>query len=183
MPQHPLAPARSFSTSSNTSQVQGYTVDASPITPISTVPTVSVGTADEAAIINRGPDITSLKEFFDAMNGVIGDLERMWKGYTEGRGGAREAGVQNLASLLNAVCGSISNDSLRSWNQASRASPNYSSICPKRDQVEHSTQTNCFKVDLQHLPTSSPRSRLSFPLPRSWTSSLRRTCPPRGLTL
>jgi len=43
----------------------------------------------------------ALGEYFTAMDGVIGDLERMWKGYTEGRGGAREAGVRDLVSLLS----------------------------------------------------------------------------------
>jgi hypothetical protein len=40
----------------------------------------------------------ALGEFFGAMDAVIGDLERMWKGFKEGRGGAREAGVRDLVS-------------------------------------------------------------------------------------
>lgn len=52
--------------------------------------------ADETALLTRGPDIMALGEYFTAMDGVIGDLERMWKGFTAGRGGAREAGVRDL---------------------------------------------------------------------------------------
>jgi hypothetical protein len=43
----------------------------------------------------------ALSEYFSALDSVIGDLERMWKGFTEGRGGAREAGVRDL------VCATI----------------------------------------------------------------------------
>jgi hypothetical protein len=38
----------------------------------------------------------SLGEFFSSLDAVVGDLERMWKGFKEGRGGAREAGVRDL---------------------------------------------------------------------------------------
>ena len=40
----------------------------------------------------------ALSEYFSSMDGVIEDLERMWKGFTEGRGGAREAGIRDLVS-------------------------------------------------------------------------------------
>jgi len=43
----------------------------------------------------------ALGEYFNALEGVIGDLERMWKGFTEGRGGAREAGVRDLVGFLS----------------------------------------------------------------------------------
>lgn len=40
----------------------------------------------------------ALGEFISAFDSVSADLERMWKGYKEGRGGAREAGVRDLVS-------------------------------------------------------------------------------------
>lgn len=40
----------------------------------------------------------ALGEYGGAMDVVVGDLERMWKGFVEGRGGAREAGVRDLVS-------------------------------------------------------------------------------------
>jgi hypothetical protein len=43
----------------------------------------------------------ALGEYFTALDGVIGDLERMWKGLTEGRGGAREAGIKDLVSCMS----------------------------------------------------------------------------------
>jgi hypothetical protein len=43
----------------------------------------------------------ALGEYFNALDGVIGDLERMWKGLTEGRGGAREAGIKDLVSCMS----------------------------------------------------------------------------------
>lgn len=43
----------------------------------------------------------ALGEYFTALDGVVGDLERMWKGLTEGRGGAREAGIKDLVSFAS----------------------------------------------------------------------------------
>ena len=40
----------------------------------------------------------ALGEYFAAMDSVMADLERMWKGLVDGRGGAREAGVRDLVS-------------------------------------------------------------------------------------
>lgn len=40
----------------------------------------------------------ALGEFTTAFESVSADLERMWKGYKEGRGGSREAGVRDLVS-------------------------------------------------------------------------------------
>lgn len=56
--------------------------------------------ADETAILTRGPDIMALGEYFSAMDSVTGDLERMYKGLVDGRGGAREAGVKDLSRLV-----------------------------------------------------------------------------------
>ncbi|KAK8870005.1 hypothetical protein IAR55_000575 [Kwoniella newhampshirensis] len=112
----------SSTTTTNTTTVKGYSVD--PSTPISALTTshfaskpplgqthlltpiasaAPSGTAspgDETALLTRGPDITSLGEYFNAFDGVVGDLERMWKGLIEGRGGAREAGVKDLSKLV-----------------------------------------------------------------------------------
>ncbi|GFZ46609.1 hypothetical protein JCM24511_03829 [Saitozyma sp. JCM 24511] len=80
--------------------VQGYSL-APTLTPIASVPGSGAATpADETAILTRGPDIMALGEFFGAMDAVTGDLERMWKGFKEGRGGAREAGVRDLSALV-----------------------------------------------------------------------------------
>ena len=38
----------------------------------------------------------ALGEYGAAMEAVIGDLERMWRGFVDGRGGVREAGVRDL---------------------------------------------------------------------------------------
>lgn len=45
----------------------------------------------------------ALGEFISAFDSVSADLERMWKGYKEGRGGAREAGVRDLVSWLEST--------------------------------------------------------------------------------
>lgn len=45
----------------------------------------------------------ALGEFISAFESVSADLERMWKGYKEGRGGAREAGVRDLVSHFFAI--------------------------------------------------------------------------------
>lgn len=92
------------------SRVSGYSVDPSapsssltPIaaTPVGTAPPSAVATpADETAILTRGPDIMALGEYFAAMDAVVADLERMWRGLMEGRGGAREAGVKDLSRLV-----------------------------------------------------------------------------------
>jgi len=39
-------------------------------------------------------------EFTNAFDSVAADLERMYRGFKEGRGGAREAGVRDLVSRL-----------------------------------------------------------------------------------
>ena len=41
----------------------------------------------------------SLNEYFTALDGVIRDLEVLWKAFTSGRGGARESGVKELVSF------------------------------------------------------------------------------------
>ncbi|WVF72381.1 hypothetical protein IAT40_007196 [Kwoniella sp. CBS 6097] len=66
----------------------------------SAAPSGTNSPADETALLTRGPDIMSLNEYFVALDGVVGDLERMWKGLMEGRGGAREAGVKDLSKLV-----------------------------------------------------------------------------------
>jgi exocyst complex protein 7 len=85
---------------------KGYSLEptAGGLTPIEASPTElptpnvpnSSHVADETALLTRGPDILSLTEYFTALDGVIEDLERMWKGLQEGRGGTREAGVKDL---------------------------------------------------------------------------------------
>lgn len=40
----------------------------------------------------------ALGEFTNAFDSVAADLERMYRGFKEGRGGAREAGVWDLVS-------------------------------------------------------------------------------------
>jgi exocyst complex protein 7 len=57
--------------------------------------------ADEVAILTRGPDIMALGEFYTALDGVVGDLERMWSALQEGRGGAREAAIKDLVGHLD----------------------------------------------------------------------------------
>jgi hypothetical protein len=42
----------------------------------------------------------ALSEFTNAFDSVAADLERMYRGFKEGRGGAREAGVRDLVSIL-----------------------------------------------------------------------------------
>jgi len=77
--------------------MKGYSLEP-PLTPIQSIP----GTpADETAILTRGPDIMALGEYNAAMDSTVGDLERMWKGFSEGRGGVREAGVRDLVGLLS----------------------------------------------------------------------------------
>ncbi|ORX34454.1 Cullin repeat-like-containing domain protein [Kockovaella imperatae] len=81
--------------------VQGYTLDApsssraGPSSIRSPTPT-----ADESAILTRGPDIMSLGEYFSALASVIRDLETIWKQVQEGRGGSREAGIKDLSRLV-----------------------------------------------------------------------------------
>ncbi|WWD15716.1 hypothetical protein CI109_100138 [Kwoniella shandongensis] len=71
------------------------------LTPIASAPASGTASpADETALLTRGPDIMSLGEYFNALDGVVGDLERMWRGLIEGRGGAREAGVKDLSKLV-----------------------------------------------------------------------------------
>lgn len=55
---------------------------------------------DDVVLLTRGPDIMALGEYFSALDGVIDDLERMYRGLMEGRGGAREAGVKDLVSVI-----------------------------------------------------------------------------------
>ncbi|WWC69690.1 uncharacterized protein I206_103633 [Kwoniella pini CBS 10737] len=63
-------------------------------------PSINNSPADETAILIRGPDLMSLNEFFISIDGVILDLERMFKGLMQGRGGAREIGVKDLSNLV-----------------------------------------------------------------------------------
>ncbi|ORY27086.1 Cullin repeat-like-containing domain protein [Naematelia encephala] len=109
-PSHPPAsastrpiPSSRTTSSSSHATLKGYSLDlpASTLTPIVSAPGTATGTpADETAILTRGPDIMALTEYFSALDSVISDLERMWKGYTEGRGGARETGVRDLSKLV-----------------------------------------------------------------------------------
>lgn len=75
-------------------QPKGYSLEPIPSAPGSGVATP----ADESAILVRGPDIMALGEFTNAFDSVAADLERMYRGFKEGRGGAREAGVRDLVS-------------------------------------------------------------------------------------
>ena len=86
------------STRSIPSSQKGYSLEP----PSSMVPSRSSGgtPADETAILTRGPDIMALGEYNAAMDAVVGDLEGMWRGYKEGRGGAREAGIRDLVRSL-----------------------------------------------------------------------------------
>lgn len=61
-----------------------------------------LATGQERAVIEKGPDIMSLKEYFGALKVVIGDLEQMYQGMVEGRGGTREQGVAELVSSTSA---------------------------------------------------------------------------------
>lgn len=66
----------------------------------SKTPSRSTTPTDDAVLLARGPDIMALGEFFSALDKVIDDLEMMYKGLMEGRGGAREAGVKDLVSVI-----------------------------------------------------------------------------------
>ncbi|EIW68795.1 hypothetical protein M231_06865 [Tremella mesenterica] len=101
------APTRPTTASSTTSRSvpqqppRGYTLEPPPLTPVIPSPGIPTGTpADETAIVTRGPDIVSLNEYFSALDSVRGDLERMWKGLREGKGGTREAGVKDMSKLV-----------------------------------------------------------------------------------
>ncbi|CAK9782304.1 hypothetical protein CC85DRAFT_325436 [Cutaneotrichosporon oleaginosum] len=59
-----------------------------------------LASGNERAVIERGPDIMSLKEYFGALKVVVGDLEPLYQGLQEGRGGTREQKVAELSSLL-----------------------------------------------------------------------------------
>lgn len=59
---------------------------------------MSPATGTERAVIERGPDIMGLKEYFGAIKGVVQDLEQLYQGMMEGRGGTREQGVAELVS-------------------------------------------------------------------------------------
>ncbi|KAL7423726.1 exocyst complex component exo70 [Cryptotrichosporon argae] len=74
---------------------------------VSAAPTRAASPADESAILMRGPDIMALTEYFTALDNVIDDLERMWKGFMEGRGGAREVGVKDLSRLVEVGFGGL----------------------------------------------------------------------------
>lgn len=63
-------------------------------------PSHSTTPTDDVVLLARGPDIMALGEFFSALDKVIDDLEMMYKGLMEGRGGAREAGVKDLVSVI-----------------------------------------------------------------------------------
>ncbi|BEI87205.1 hypothetical protein CcaverHIS002_0705510 [Cutaneotrichosporon cavernicola] len=69
-------------------------------TPPAAVRDDPLATGNERAVIARGPDIMSLKEYFGALKAVIGDLEPMYQGLQEGRGGTREQKVAELSALL-----------------------------------------------------------------------------------
>ncbi|BEJ18229.1 hypothetical protein CspHIS471_0705060 [Cutaneotrichosporon sp. HIS471] len=69
-------------------------------TPPAAVRDDPLATGNERAVITRGPDIMSLKEYFGALKVVIGDLEPMYQGLQEGRGGTREQKVAELSALL-----------------------------------------------------------------------------------
>ncbi|ODN84885.1 hypothetical protein L202_00737 [Cryptococcus amylolentus CBS 6039] len=109
----PSAPASApprppTSRQASASSAKGYSLEpptvkltAPALSPIaSAAPSRSATPADDSALLMRGPDIMALGEYFTALNGVVEDLERMWKGLTEGRGGAREAGVKDLSQLV-----------------------------------------------------------------------------------
>lgn len=49
----------------------------------------------------------ALGEYFSALDSVVADLERMWRGLIEGRGGAREAGVKDLSTLVDVGLGGL----------------------------------------------------------------------------
>lgn len=83
-------------------QPKGYSLETIPSAPGSGVATP----ADESVILTRGPDIMAIGEFTNAFDSVAADLERMWKGYKEGRGGAREAGVRDLVSRYDTISAS-----------------------------------------------------------------------------
>lgn len=96
--------SRQATTSSTT---KGYSVE--PASAISSHMTTSISSktpsrsttpTDDAVLLTRGPDIMALGEFFSALDKVIDDLEMMYKGLMEGRGGAREAGVKDLVSVI-----------------------------------------------------------------------------------
>lgn len=115
--------ASAASTATAGPAAKGYSLAPS-LTPIPSAPVSGTATpADETAIITRGPDIVSLKEFFSAMDNIVADLERMWKGFQEGRGGAREAGIRDLVSFVDSCqSGSYADaDSRISWKWASAA--------------------------------------------------------------
>ncbi|GMK59487.1 hypothetical protein CspeluHIS016_0800930 [Cutaneotrichosporon spelunceum] len=69
-------------------------------TPPATMQDDPLATGNERALISRGPDIMNLKEYFAALKAVIADLEPMYQGLQEGRGGTREQKVAELSSLL-----------------------------------------------------------------------------------
>lgn len=93
---YPISSTRNLPTScSIPSALNGYSLEPPTLTPIHSAPGTS---ADGTAILTRAPDIMALGEYGGAMDVVVGDLERMWKGFVEGRGGAREAGVRDLVS-------------------------------------------------------------------------------------
>lgn len=76
------------------SQVSQTSQASSPTAPWS--PTDAGG---ERTFLARGPDIMSTGEYFGAMEVIIGDLENLYQGLAEGRGGTREQGVAELVSL------------------------------------------------------------------------------------
>jgi hypothetical protein len=51
----------------------------------------------------------ALSEFTNAFDSVAADLERMYRGFKEGRGGAREAGVRDLVIMFAARWGCTDN--------------------------------------------------------------------------
>ncbi|OCF55156.1 hypothetical protein L486_07267 [Kwoniella mangroviensis CBS 10435] len=104
-------PISTKTSSAASSPIAGYSLgnpiitnlksSAKQLSPIqSAAPSATASPADETALLTRGPDIMALGEYFTAMDGVILDLDRMYKGLMEGRGGAREAGVKDLSNLV-----------------------------------------------------------------------------------
>lgn len=72
---------------------------ASPLPKVASVTGIA-GAGDEHAILAKGPDLMSVAEYFSALKVVITDLEQMYKGLSEGRGGAREQGVNELSDIV-----------------------------------------------------------------------------------
>ncbi|WVQ78246.1 hypothetical protein IAT38_000329 [Cryptococcus sp. DSM 104549] len=99
-----LDPSAASTTQSSSSKPASATARNPALAHLTPIPSAAssraASPADDTALLHRGPDIMSLGEYFGALDGVVEDLERMWKGLVEGRGGAREAGVADLSKLV-----------------------------------------------------------------------------------